>query len=346
MHSQRQIELSIHVARVYFLSFQHRSELWRERSMSLSLNTWRRERIHCYSFTIFRSAKSWQRKCFSVFNHMMGIFGPKIGIKYPVTRSHVMFKGVASRFQHIEKAALEGGVKKREKQLLAPPNVCPTKTIRKQSLILKNMNSKHQSAHTRVDKHTAIGGNHASNPKPSKQCEVTAEDMQSELTVAAADYEEFMHVQHSLSSIYRQHSDIQTRLVRLMTRRRPDLQTPANVTVDGDGRSLSTPCSDYTEEVQQSIGGCQCCYHEENHHYKYDSHQLPGKLVNFIVLMAIFLHYAMITFIEPNYFDWFSFCCFRNCLFVISLSVQRHRCCRHSIATLWRHHLNAQFSWN
>lgn len=295
----------------------------------------------------------------------MGIFKRELGIKCPVTRSYVMFRGNASRFHHIEMGALEESVKEPAKQLLAqkafdfrqrsgngdaaPPIVYPTKTIQKQSLIAKKMNSSHEFTHTSVDKRRSIGRNveltrygwiHASNPKPAKQCEVAAKDMRSELSEAATDYEEILH---SLSSINLQHSAIQTKLFRLMTPRRLDLQMPADVTVHGDGQRSSAPCSDYIKEMQQSFGDCQCCYHEENHHYEYDSHQLPGELVNFIVLMAIFLHYAIITFIEPNYFDWFSFCCFRNCLFVISLSVQRHRCCRHSIATLWRHHLNAHF---
>lgn len=38
----------------------------------------------------------------------------------------------------------------------------------------------------------------------------------------------------------------------------------------------------------------RCCDH--------DSHEIPGKLVNFIVVTAIFLHYAIIAFVESNEF--------------------------------------------
>lgn len=53
----------------------------------------------------------------------------------------------------------------------------------------------------------------------------------------------------------------------------------------------------HTQQKHQPVPNDErfrCCDH--------DSHEIPGKLVNFIVVTAIFLHYAIIAFVESNEF--------------------------------------------
>lgn len=107
-------------------------------------------------------------------------------------------------------------------------------------------------------------------------------------------------IQRSLSSIHSLQSDIETNLKQLMMSKGPSKCVPTDEAMADSERDM-----DYTMKMQQqqSTSACQCCYHEESNHYDYDSHQLPGKLLNCIVLIAIVLHYLIIAFIEPNYFD-------------------------------------------
>lgn len=135
--------------------------------------------------------------------------------------------------------------------------------------------------------------------------DVIAGDAHAEpLPMASDDKLLLSNIQYSLSSINSQQSKIQTNILRLMKCTERTTPSPS-VPVDGDSLRVPSYHADYLREMQQqqSSGDCQCCYHEENHLNEYDTPQLPGKLLNFIILIAIFLHYAIIVFIEPNYFE-------------------------------------------
>lgn len=254
----------------------------------------------------------------------MGIFIRGLGIKHTFKRS-IMFSGNERKFKRKKSAVSE------EKSLklsatdsrrkietvafgeAAAPNsyrsTRPRHIIHKKTIKAKMLNL-NQPTLVAIDKHGSADGNveptrygwkSVPNGEPSDRSDVIADDTEYE---AADDKSLLSNIQHSLSSIHLKQSDIQSNLWRMMRTRCSAREIPATAMADGD-RAREPPLRDhYMNEVHhQTADACQCCYHDENHHYEYDSHQLPGKLVNFIVLIAIFLHYAIIAFIEPNYFD-------------------------------------------
>lgn len=255
----------------------------------------------------------------------MGIFIRGLGIKQTFRRSNVMFSGNERKFKRKKIAELEekslelsASDSRREIETVANgeaaapnsyPSIRPRHIIHKKTIKAKMLNLK-QPTLVAVDKHGLADGNveptrygwkSVPNATPSDRSDVIADDTEFE---AGDDKSLLSNIQLSLSSIHLKQSDIQKNLWRMMRTRCSARELPATAMADGD-RAREPPLrDDYINEMQhQTADRCQCCYHDENHHYESDSHQLPGKLVNFIVLIAIFLHYAIIAFIEPNYFD-------------------------------------------
>lgn len=332
------IELSKYVARVFVARIET-VQWWF--AVPMTSSHW--ERIRCHSYSYRGSYRRWFRSVEIRTNWTnfvndyikMGIFNRKIGLKYPLAWSEMMFgpdlndrqtKMPAIPTNNTKSAPRPLDEQQRNSNSLYHPKYTiqkrklstndadtnlnylfrPKRTIQKQTLSTKILNSRGTM--------TRPGWSGAPNDKSCLNCDATANDTESE---RASDNLLLSNIQESLSSINLHQSDIESHLWRLMIRPTSH-NVSGTLTENGGGRVKVSPHRiGYINEVQQqSIDGCQCCYHEANRHYDHDSLQLPGKLLNFIVLMAIFLHYAIIVFIEPNYFDW-------SFVFVLSFLVHR-----------------------
>lgn len=297
IYSQRHIELSKYVARVFYGAKRTPDESVQWFCAEYG------ERIRCYSYS-FHISLICKRLKWIFWRLTMGIFIRGLGIKQTCRRSNIMFsterkfkrkKIAASRDNssnspaaNQDNANVPSGAADAPNlyPLARPRHVIPKKTVKAKLLHLD------QPTLTATDKHGSDDGG-----------DLIADDT---LFEAADDKLLLTNIQQSLSSIHLKQSDIESNLWRMMRTRCSDRKTPTFAMADGDTARQLPFGNDYINGMQQqTVDDCQCCYHDENHHYEYDSHQLHGKLVNFIVLIAIFLHYAIIAFIEPNYFDWF-----------------------------------------
>lgn len=267
----------------------------------------------------------------------MGIFNRGIRFKNPLEWSHLMFPDDAHdlkknttklertklpKMQITEHVSMEysNKVPKDERGDATTKN--PYSYSRPRHIIHKKMLKTDSKYPSHVTKDSDLVSRFDWKPVSSKKLLNGCDSVSDGAAHSKCDSENLLltDIQHSLSSINLHQSDIELKLCRLtrltdMTTRRKDqnvqMRTDQNVQTDAmpgnesSSDNVSPPIrNDYVNEMQQqSADECQCCYHEENHHDDYDSHQLPGKLLNFIVLIAIFLHYAIIAFIEPNYFD-------------------------------------------
>lgn len=239
----------------------------------------------------------------------MGIFIRELGITRTFRRSNIMFSGNEGKFKRKKSSAAEEkssrspatDAKFASGAFAAPnlyPSTRPRPVIHKKTIKAKMLNL-NQPTLAAIDKHGSANGN---DKTLHGWKAVSSAESSDRGDLIADDNLLLTNIQHSLSSIHLKQSDIQSNLWRMMRTRCATQKMP--LSADGD-RARESPLRN--EMQPQTSDDCQCCYHDENHHYDYDLHQLPGKLVNFIVLIAIFLHYAIIAFIEPNYFDWFSF---------------------------------------
>lgn len=268
----------------------------------------------------------------------MGIFIRPFGLKNAFPRAQDMFGGDGRKYQSRKNVAAAPAKSKKSSEIQVKdareetsandandgdaspsphpqPSTRPKHSIPKQTIKAKILNP-NQPTQTAIDKQqsTSPDGNVepsarfgwkavSSKPAPD-QSDVIAQNAQPEF---ADDLEASLEGIERTINLCR--SDIASKVRRMMTARAPKL--PTDPMAGGENGTVSPHRNPYITAgmQQQPSGGCQCCYHEENHHYEYDSHHLPGKLLNFIVLIAIFLHYAIIAFIEPNYSDWFIVIC-------------------------------------